>query len=65
MGLGSFDCEDGRDEMFCGDCNFDATTCGWYDDSSGAYRWDRITGVGASDVTIGPSGDHTTGQGKF
>ncbi|XP_076802493.1 MAM and LDL-receptor class A domain-containing protein 1-like [Clavelina lepadiformis] len=55
------DCQGGTDELNCGGCNFEDDTCGWTDVSSGEYKWDRITGVGTSDVTMGPQVDHTTG----
>jgi hypothetical protein len=42
--------------MDCGECDFEKSTCGWQDDSTGYYLWARRN---ASSVTLMP-GDMTT-----
>jgi len=54
--VGIPDCDDGRDELYCGNCDFDTDACGWYDESAGTYQWDRIQ----ADATPGINADHTT-----
>jgi len=54
--VGIPDCDDGRDELYCGNCDFDTDACGWYDDSAGTYQWDRTQ----ADATPGINTDHTT-----
>ena len=38
------DCQDGSDEINCGSCDFEKTTCGWYD-AVGSLDWIRNTGA--------------------
>ena len=56
----------GSDEANCGTCNFDGsnnngTLCGWKDYSYGELEWQLTKGP----VNLGPSGDHTTGNGYY
>ena len=39
-----YDCPDGADEINCGSCDFEKTTCGWYD-AVGSLDWIRNTGA--------------------
>ncbi|GFN85250.1 MAM and LDL-receptor class a domain-containing protein 2-like [Plakobranchus ocellatus] len=52
------DCPDARDEDNCGTtCDFESSTCGWYDKSLGIYQWKNAS---ASDAKgIEPSIDNT------
>ena len=58
--LGTNDCPSGSDELYCGDCLFEEDTCGWFDTSSGMYRWSRNQGFGSGSLQ-GPAQDHNTG----
>lgn len=54
----------GSDEAECGTCTFDdnnGTLCGWRDYSYGSVQWGLATGS----YNLGPSGDHTTGNGHY
>ena len=54
----------GSDEANCGTCTFDAnngTFCGWKDHSNGDLEWTLRQGP----TSLGPSGDHTTGNGFY
>ncbi len=54
----------GSDEAECGVCTFDdnnGTLCGWKDFSYGSPGWTLETGS----LNLGPSGDHTTGNGSY
>ena len=50
------DCADGSDEKECGTCDFETSTCGWYDDGWNA-KWVRKTGPSSN--PFGPQVDHT------
>jgi hypothetical protein len=52
------DCSQGEDELDCGQCDFETSTCGWADDSTGYYVWARRN---ASSITFMP-GDLTTSK---
>ena len=54
------DCSNGLDEVNCGDCDFEKSSCAWFDDSPGELIWDR--GQAGSASTTGPSVDHTLGN---
>lgn len=49
-------CSQGEDEVDCGQCDFEKTTCGWKDDSVGYFIWARRN---ASSIFLMP-GDMTT-----
>jgi hypothetical protein len=54
----------GSDEAECGTCTFDnnnGTLCGWKDYSFANVVWELTTGP----TNLGPSGDHTTGNGFY
>jgi hypothetical protein len=51
------DCDDKSDEINCGDCDFENSWCGWYDDSTGATVWTRKQAP--SPNPTGPQVDHT------
>ena len=55
----------GSDEAECGACSFDGNNngslCGWKDYSYGSLVWGLTTGQ----TDLGPSGDHTTGNGFY
>ena len=55
------DCPDGSDELYCGDCNFETSLCGWQDVSSGKYIWERENVTVISD----PLGPKTDGSGNI
>ncbi|XP_077537457.1 MAM and LDL-receptor class A domain-containing protein 1-like isoform X2 [Haemaphysalis longicornis] len=55
------DCTDGSDEMDCGSCSFENSTCGWSLDGEGLIRsddfhWKRQKAASST----GPQEDHTT-----
>jgi len=50
------DCPDGADEKNCGTCDFETSTCGWYDDGFN-LEWVRKTGPSVN--PIGPQIDNT------
>ncbi|CAF4840990.1 unnamed protein product, partial [Rotaria sp. Silwood1] len=50
------DCSQREDEIDCGECDFEISTCGWQDDSVGYYMWARRN---ASSILLMP-GDMTT-----
>ena len=50
------DCPDGSDESNCGTCDFEKSTCGWYDDG---YSLEWVRKTGPSSNQIGPQVDHT------
>ena len=58
------DCEDGSDENNCGTCDFEKSTCGWYD---GGWSLEWIRKTGASTNANGPQIDHTiqTSAGSY
>ena len=57
-----FDCANGRDESFCGQCDFEEGECGWTNAFIGSkYEWQR--GRNGSTSGAGPTTDHTTGTG--
>ena len=35
------DCPDKSDEADCGTCDFESSSCGWYDNGNGEFRWNR------------------------
>lgn len=50
------DCPNGEDEANCGICEFENSTCGWYDNSYGDHIWNLTTALNAEipqDVTTG------------
>lgn len=52
------------DETECGTCTFgndNGTLCGWKDKSPASVEWELVSG----DITLGPSSDHTTGNGFY
>ena len=53
------DCSNGRDEKFCGTCDFEGEfeSCGWSDKSVGSYFWQRNRN-GTLDINR-PTNDHT------
>lgn len=54
----------GSDEAECGTCTFDknnASSCGWKDSSYSSIQWFLLSGG----TNLGPSGDHTTGNGFY
>ncbi|CAF4116591.1 unnamed protein product, partial [Rotaria magnacalcarata] len=54
----------GSDEAQCGTCTFDnnnGTLCGWEDRSFSDLNWVLATGA----TNMGPSSDHTTGNGFY
>ncbi|XP_075556528.1 MAM and LDL-receptor class A domain-containing protein 1-like [Dermacentor variabilis] len=55
------DCKGGADEENCATCNFDSSTCGWQDVSSGRYLWERLQ---AGRNSTNPSSD-VSGKGFF
>lgn len=54
-------CGDNSDELQCQECNFQFSTCGWVDKSSGRYQWDRHNGS----TSTGPRTDHTYGTSSI
>ena len=54
------DCSTGLDEINCGDCDFETSSCIWFDDSPGELIWER--GQAGSASSTGPSVDHTFGS---
>jgi hypothetical protein len=56
------DCSNGRDEKFCGTCDFEGEfgPCGWKDRSVGSYIWQRNRN-GTLDINR-PTNDHTYGN---
>lgn len=56
------DCSDGSDEVNCGTCNFEKSSCGWISDNYDGVDWIRQTG--ASNFSDGPQIDHTLGTNK-
>ena len=57
-------CVDKSDELVCGACNFDQTTCGWTDISTDRFVWEQHT-PGSAAAVVGPAQDHTSGTGKY
>ena len=54
----------GSDEAECGTCTFDnnnGSSCGWKDYSYGSLKWN----LGQGPLNLGPTGDHTTGNGYY
>jgi hypothetical protein len=55
------DCVDGSDEKNCGTCDFENSTCGWFDIADNAFgvnmAWKRK--MGPSSNSYGPQIDHT------
>ncbi|XP_077864140.1 MAM and LDL-receptor class A domain-containing protein 1-like [Saccoglossus kowalevskii] len=61
------DCDDGQDEIDCGQCTFEDDQCGYVDISRGDYEWERMKGSTSTPET-GPSVDCTgnkEGKHKF
>ena len=58
------DCPDGFDEKECGTCDFETSTCGWYD---GGWNVKIIRKTGPSSNPFGPQIDHTlqTSSGSY
>lgn len=58
------DCADNSDEKNCGTCDFESSTCGWYDADQN-MKWIRNTGPSSN--SYGPQVDHTlqNGAGSF
>nr|XP_039270832.1 MAM and LDL-receptor class A domain-containing protein 1-like [Styela clava] len=56
---GQKDCSDERDELYCGDCDFEGDMCGYRDDSSGLYQWYRDQASSAVSQNTAPPSDHT------
>ena len=58
------DCPDGFDEKECGTCDFETSTCGWYD---GGWNVKIIKKTGPSSNPFGPQIDHTlqTSSGSY
>ena len=54
------DCATGLDELNCGDCDFETSSCAWIDDSDGDLVWER--GQAGSASVTGPPVDHTLGN---
>uniref|UniRef100_H2YIR2 MAM domain-containing protein n=1 Tax=Ciona savignyi TaxID=51511 RepID=H2YIR2_CIOSA len=54
------DCADGSDETACGDCDFEDSSCGWSDWSSGHYKWNRENAT----IVVDPLGPSTDGSGN-
>ena len=50
------DCPDGADEKNCGTCDFETSSCGWYDDN---YELTWVRKTGPSSNSNGPQIDHT------
>ncbi|KAK1172074.1 MAM and LDL-receptor class A domain-containing protein 2-like isoform X2 [Acipenser oxyrinchus oxyrinchus] len=62
----SVECPMGEDEENCGPCTFEHGQCGWNDQSSGRYVWQRQkAGHMAEPGLDGPNTDHTTGTGYY
>ncbi|XP_077978864.1 MAM and LDL-receptor class A domain-containing protein 1-like [Glandiceps talaboti] len=49
-------CTDLSDEIVCGTCSFETTTCGYQDNSDGIFRWDFVI-VGESTSPNAPRND--------
>ena len=45
------------------DCNFDAGTCRWTNDTTADFKW-HLQNHGTPSSFTGPDHDHTTGDGK-
>ena len=53
------DCVDGSDERYCATCDFETDWCGYYDLSSGKYKWEREN----TSIINDPLGPQTDGKG--
>ncbi|XP_025084904.1 MAM and LDL-receptor class A domain-containing protein 1-like [Pomacea canaliculata] len=49
-------CNDGSDELMCGDCSFENDLCGWRDHSTGQFAWVRKSSNDSA-ITGGPTSD--------
>ncbi|XP_025084894.1 MAM and LDL-receptor class A domain-containing protein 2-like isoform X1 [Pomacea canaliculata] len=49
-------CNDGSDELMCGDCTFESDLCGWRDHSTGQFAWVRKSSNDSA-LTGGPTSD--------
>ncbi|XP_014680989.1 PREDICTED: MAM and LDL-receptor class A domain-containing protein 1-like [Priapulus caudatus] len=54
------DCQDGSDEVECGDCDFEKDNCRYTEESYGDFQWHRGRN-GSYSANTGPSVDHTLG----
>jgi hypothetical protein len=57
-----YECDDRSDEAECGTCDFETSSCGWYDRSDDKFVWKRKQAPSINNQ--GPQADHTFGDGR-
>ena len=56
------ECDDSSDEENCGTCDFEQSSCGWYDQSKDKFFWNRRQAPSLN--FNGPQIDHTNGANQ-